>query len=65
MARYEIVVGNIGTVYSGDNRNQATGTFNLYVDRSLSKYGLAAGEPVTMMVDGEPAREYAGTIESS
>lgn len=60
MHRYEVVVGNIGIVYSGFRIVDALQTYNDYVDASKEDHGRAAGETVTMMFDGEITTEYVG-----
>ena len=55
---YQVIVGNIGTVFSGNDVVQANRDFDEYVSQSQTGRGRAAGEPVTFMVDGEPTREY-------
>lgn len=62
--KYELIVGNIGTVYSGNNKADALGKFSLYKGQSIGNYGRAAGENVTLMRDGEPWMEYFGTQEN-
>lgn len=54
---YSVLVGNIGAI-DCDSRKQANQTFEEYRDQSRINYGRAAGEPVQMLVDGEPVREY-------
>lgn len=49
--RYEVVVGNIGTVHTGNNKAKANKMFNSYVRDSKSGYGRAAGEHVTMFIN--------------
>lgn len=58
MAKYEVIVGNIGTVYSGGSKPVASKTFKEYVKQSLSRTGRAGGEAVTLMHDGEPVSEH-------
>lgn len=60
---YSVVVGNIGTAYTGTHENNARKEFNSYVVDSKTGYGRAAGEPVTLFCDGEIIKEYAGTLE--
>ena len=60
--QYEIVVGNIGTVYSGTNKSDASMTWIAYVDASESKSGRAAGEDVTMFKNGEIVKEHIGYL---
>ena len=59
---YEVVVGNIGYVYSGSDSKQANRIFREYRELSKTNYGRAAGESVTLFHKGEIAREYVGTI---
>lgn len=58
--KFEVVVGNIGSVYHGDLLREALLTFKVYKDQSKEGYGRAGGEQVTLFRDGEPWREYAG-----
>lgn len=62
----EVVVGNIGSVYVGDNPSVAEQTYDRYVERSLEGIGRAGAEPVYYMRDGEivKAHERDGFIES-
>lgn len=62
MHKFQVIVGNIGTVYSGNNYMQAECKFSRYVKLSKANVGRAAGEPVTLMHNGEPRREYIGTL---
>jgi len=60
--QYQVNVGNVGTVYSGENEEQARETFREYV--ALSRYSRSSrafGEPVDLIVDGEPEREWTGS----
>ena len=52
--KYQVEVGNIGTVYDGNHEQTAIDTFNEYHNLSSSGYGRCAYEPVTLMQDGEP-----------
>lgn len=61
MTNWEVIVGNIGTVYSGTNGFEANTRFQTYVGQSNSEYGRAAGEDVTLMKDGEIHREFEGS----
>ena len=49
MARYQVIVGNIGTVYDGDSVDEAERVYQEYKSQSQSKHGRAAGETVTLM----------------
>ena len=53
MDKHEIIVGNIGTVYSGNDESQATAKWNSYVLASREPQGRASGETVTWLEDGE------------
>lgn len=50
--RYQVIVGNIGRVYHGNDADEASRIFKEYSDQSVHGYSRAAGEPVTLM-DGE------------
>jgi hypothetical protein len=58
MAKYEVIVGNIGTVYSGDDETEAHKTYDEYREQSQEGYGRAVGEPVTLLEDGEYVKDY-------
>lgn len=66
---YEVIVGNIGTVYSGPSRGLARATFDDYANQSCAgygpcaEYGRAADESVTMTEDGEPILEHFGSAD--
>lgn len=58
MPIYEVVVGNIGSVYLGSDEDEALANFREYKARSREGYGRAAAEPMTLFKDGEPEKEY-------
>jgi hypothetical protein len=58
MNKFEVIVGNVGTVYNGNNYMQAMSAFSAYKKRSANGYGRAAGEDVTMLHNGEIKHEY-------
>jgi hypothetical protein len=58
VSTYTVVVGNVGTVLSTQVYGEAIDTFNDYVELSESGYGRVAGEPVTLMYNGEPLKEH-------
>lgn len=62
MANHEIIVGNIGTVYSGSSANEAKRNYTIYKDLSTRVYGRASGEDVTWFIDNEIHQEYIGTL---
>lgn len=64
MARYQLIVGNIGTVLDTDNGFTANAEFMRCRRESLAGIGRVSGESVTLMLDCEPAREHVGTIDA-
>jgi hypothetical protein len=60
MARsnYEVVVGNIGTVYTGANKAVAQRCFKGYAGRSRLGVGRGAHENVTLFQNGEIVKEH-------
>jgi len=63
MAWYEVVVGNIGTVYDGNNPVEARKDYGEYVKQSKNGYGRAAGESVTIFKDGDVHLEHIGDCD--
>jgi hypothetical protein len=59
--QYEVIVGNIGTVYKGPSVVEARKMFDYYIEQSRGGYGRAAGESVTLLLNGEIRREYVGS----
>jgi hypothetical protein len=59
--QYEVVVGNIGTVYSGGSFAAAKKASATYVAQSKTGKGRAGGEDVTILADGEIVREFLGS----
>lgn len=57
---YEVIVGNIGSVYSGDSKAEADHEFRAYATQSMDNRGRAGGEDVTLLVDGEVVKEHLG-----
>lgn len=57
---WEVVVGNIGTVYSGPNEDEARKTFRNYRDKSIAGVGRGSGEDVSLFLDGELEAEHYG-----
>jgi len=61
MHTYEVIVGNVGSVYYGRSRAKAIGTYESYVLISKEHDGARCyGKDVTLIVDGEVAREHGG-----
>ena len=61
--RFQVVVGNVGTTYSGNLLKAALATYKEYKSQSATNYGRAAGEQVTLFKDGEPLCDYVGTLQ--
>lgn len=59
----EVVVGNIGTVYSGPSSLEAHRVYLAYRDQSVSGSGRAGGEDVTWLRDGEVYAEHEGAAD--
>jgi len=55
---YRVVVGNVGTVYSGFSRKEAEEAFHSYVEDSEENFGRVAGEDVVLFEDDEIIKEY-------
>ena len=63
MTHYEVTVGNIGTVYSGEDQLEAQNTYAEYMVLSDSEFGgRATGEDVVLWIDGEPVMEFTGKL---
>jgi hypothetical protein len=62
---FEIVVGNIGYVWSGSNYMQASSQFARWVKDSKTGLGRSGGESVTLFHNGEVKKEYPGTLGNS
>jgi hypothetical protein len=62
MAMYEVIVGNIGLVYTGSNGFTANVVYGTYKRQSKEGRGRAAGEDVTALRDGEIFHEYTGYL---
>jgi hypothetical protein len=63
--KYQVIVGNIGTVYDDDDDQEALSIYIEYVKMSKDGYGRAGGEDVTLFEFGEPIEEHFGDIEDS
>jgi hypothetical protein len=55
---YEVVVGNVGTVYRGYSPEKARAEYDECVEWSKSGFGLVANEPATLFRNGEILDEY-------
>lgn len=59
---FEVMVGNIGSVYYGFDKREAWKHYREYVAQSKSSVGRAAGESVTILSGGEIVREFIGSL---
>lgn len=63
MARYEVIVGNVGSVYHGESEKDADEMFESYVEASREMVGARCfGEDVTLFADAEIEREHVGHL---
>lgn len=63
---YEVIVGNVGSVHSGNDADDAQNCFNQYVTISTQDSSSRAfGESVTLMCDGDIEEEHIGTVNES
>lgn len=61
----EVIVSNIGAVYSGPILAKAQAYFSDYKEQSIAGHGRAAGESVTLLINGEIQEEYRGENQRS
>ena len=61
---YQVIVGNIGTVYQGNNHEVARLVYLDYCELADKGYGRAAGECVTLMRGDEIVTQHLGKEES-
>ena len=54
---WQVVVGNIGTVYTGNNRKEAVADFVAYAALSRRGIGRAGNESVALLKNGDLVRE--------
>lgn len=64
MEKYQIVISNIGTVWTGENGFTARTEYGQYVALSEEAYGRMAGENVTLFQNREPLFEHAGYLHA-
>jgi len=63
MPRFEVVVGNVGSVFFGESEKDADEMFESYVEASRDMAGARCfGEDVTLFVDGEIEQEHFGHL---
>jgi hypothetical protein len=61
--KWEVIVGNVGTVYEGSNGFKARQEYSAYVAISKKNTGRAGGESVFLMKNGEPDVEHIGPVD--
>lgn len=61
-SKFQVVVGNIGTVYDGNNFMQAQSKYSSYVKLAKAPHGRASGENVTFFHNDEIRAEYIGRL---
>ena len=61
--QYEVNVGNIGSVYKGNDKDEAQKHFDEYVEQSKTERGRAGSESVWMMEEDEIIQEFIGSID--
>ena len=63
MSFYEVIVGNVGSVYHGKSRITAIASYESYVEISKEHVGARCfGEDVTLLADGEIEQEHTGHL---
>ena len=60
--KYQVIVGNIGTTYTGDSKVIASETYKEYVQQSQTRGMRASGETVVLLVNGEVEKEFVGSL---
>lgn len=63
MDKYQVICGNIGTVYMGNDEAEALRIYDEYREQSSNGYGRAAYERVYLMEDGSIRDEFDGDFE--
>lgn len=58
--QWEVICGNVGTLYSGSNGFEARQAFHGARKASMAPHGRASGESVVLMRDGEIVQEHDG-----
>jgi len=61
---YEVIVGNIGSVYCGNRAKEAVTHFEEYKRQSIAGFGRAGGESIVILVDSQDIyKEFIGTMD--
>lgn len=64
MKTYQVIVGNVGTVHTGNNPVLARKDFGEYKRQSREGDGRAAYETVTLLCDGEIEAEFRPKLQT-
>lgn len=59
---WEVIVGNVGSVYAGTDRASALAKFDTYVALSKANVGRAAGENVVLLQNNAIVKEHDGVV---
>lgn len=62
---FDVIVGNVGLVYSGDHYDRAVEMFMHYAEQSQTHTGRAADQLVMLMKDGHCIRSYEPEMEET
>ena len=62
---FSVIVGNIGNVYYGNDKDYAIATYDYYVKESEKKYTRATGENVYLLNNDEIIKEYEGWLNTN
>ena len=63
MKKYQVIVGNIGTVIDTDDKAEAYQTYHEYIGLSVSYGGRCSGESVALMTNDDIEAEYLGVVD--
>ncbi len=57
---FSVIVGNLGTVYDGDDFSEAEKAYDEYVEMSHCAFGRTSSQEVILMKNGEVEFHYEG-----
>lgn len=60
---FQVIVSNVGTVYDGEDYDEALKTFHDYKAQSIANIGHAGSECVNMFENDEPVLDYIPPIK--
>lgn len=60
MARYEVIVGNVGTVYDGPSKREAQKKFALYKKQSHVRGSRVFNEDIIILRNGDIYKDHEG-----